>query len=104
MRGGPAEKVGLASLDVILAFDGQPVDHSSQLQWLASMGGVGKTVTLRVSRDGKPFDIKVTLGELKDPPVTPAAGRRGHGPPPGPPPPDPGTQQGPSGRGFSGRD
>jgi serine protease Do len=72
-RGGPADKVGLAPYDVILALDGQQVDHEPQLQWLASMAGVGKTVTLRVSRDGKPFDLKVTLGEL-------AEGR-----PPGPP-------------------
>ncbi len=77
-RGGPAEKVGLAPLDVILTFDGEPVDRASQLQWLASMAGVGKTVTLRVSREGKPFDIKVTLGELKDGPAP--AGHR-----PGPP-------------------
>ena len=82
-RGGPAEKVGLAPLDVILALDGQPIDRSSQLQWLASMGGVGKTVTLRVSRDGKTFDIKVALGELKDAP--PAAGHRPHGRPGEPP-------------------
>jgi serine protease Do len=64
--GGPADKVGLAPYDVILDFDGQPVDRSSQLTWLASMAGVGRTVTVRVSRDGKIFDLKVTLGQLKD--------------------------------------
>jgi len=74
--GGPADKVGLAPYDVILAFDGSPVDRGSQLQWLASMAGVGKTVTLRISRDGKVFDLKVTLGQLKDVPT--AAG--GHAP------------------------
>jgi serine protease Do len=76
-RGGPADKVGLAPLDVILSFDGEPVDRASRLQWLASMAGVGKTVTLRVSREGKPFDIKVTLAELKDAPAP--AGHRPHG-------------------------
>ncbi len=85
-RGGPAEKVGLAALDVILSFDGEPVDRATKLQWLASMAGVGKTVTLRVSRDGKPFDIKVTLGELKDAPAPaghrPGPPRRGGGDPP----------------------
>jgi serine protease Do len=80
--GGPADKVGLAQADVILAFDGQPVDRASQLQWLASMAGVGRTVTLRVSRDGKVFDLKVTLGQLKDPV---AGGRRGR-PAPAPEP------------------
>jgi serine protease Do len=81
--GGPASRVGLAAKDIILEFDGQPVERRSQLQWLASMGGVGKTVPLRVSRDGKVFDIKVTLGELADAP--PPAGRRPHGHPGGAP-------------------
>jgi serine protease Do len=66
---GPADKVGLTAQDVILEFDGKTVDRASQLQWLASMSGVGKTVTLRVSRDGKVFDIKVTLGQLKEAPT-----------------------------------
>jgi serine protease Do len=64
--GGPADKVGLTAQDVILEFDGKGVDRASQLQWLASMSGVGKTVTLRVSRDGKTFDIKVALGQLRE--------------------------------------
>ena len=71
--------------DVILAFDGQPIDKSTQLQWFASMAGVGRTVSVRVSRAGKEFDIKVTLGQLADVvPGTPPRGapRRGHGAPP----------------------
>jgi serine protease Do len=70
--GGPASKVGLSPGDVIVEFDGKPIDRGSQLQWLASMAGVGKTVTLRVSREGKLFDIKVTLGQLRE---TPSARR-----------------------------
>ncbi len=64
--GGPADRAGLAAGDVILAFDGKPVDRSSLLQWVASTTGVGKIVVLRVSRDGKVFDIKVTLGQLPE--------------------------------------
>jgi serine protease Do len=64
--GGPAQKAGLLAGDVILSFDGRATDRSSLLQWVASTTGVGKTVTLRVSRDGKPFDIKVMLGQLPD--------------------------------------
>jgi serine protease Do len=79
--GGPAQRAGLLAGDVILAFDGRPMDRSSLLQWVASTTGVGKTVTLRVSRDGKPFDIKVMLGQLPESgiprqraaPVAPAA-------------------------------
>jgi serine protease Do len=67
--GGPAQRAGLLPGDVILTFDGRPVDRSSLLQWVASTTGVGKTVTLRVSRDGKPFDLKVTLGQLPEGPL-----------------------------------
>ncbi|MFO0675526.1 MAG: trypsin-like peptidase domain-containing protein [Polyangiaceae bacterium] len=64
--GGPADKAGLTPADVIVAFDGNPVERGTHLQWLASTAGVGRTVTLRVSRAGKLFDIKVTLGLLED--------------------------------------
>jgi len=73
--GGPADKAKLEVGDVIVGFDGQAVERGSLLQWLASTAGVGKNVTVRVIRAGKPFDIKVTLGELKEPKTKPAAMR-----------------------------
>jgi len=63
---GPADKAGLKAGDVILAFDGQAIDRGTLLQWLASTSGVGRTVTLRVAREGKVFDQKVTLGLLDE--------------------------------------
>ncbi|HEY1690745.1 MAG TPA: trypsin-like peptidase domain-containing protein [Polyangiaceae bacterium] len=69
--GGPADKAGLLAGDVIVAFEGQPIDRSSRLQWLASTTGVGRTITVRVMREGKQFDQKVTLGQLPDPPTAP---------------------------------
>jgi serine protease Do len=51
---------------MIVAFDGTPIDHYSQLQWLASTAGVGRSVVVRVRRQGKVFDLKVTLGHLRD--------------------------------------
>lgn len=66
-RGGPADQAKLESGDLIVAFDGQTVEKSSLLQWKASMAGVGKQVNVRVVRQGKPMDVAVTLGELKDP-------------------------------------
>jgi serine protease Do len=65
--GGPAEKAKIEVGDVIIGFEGQTIDRGSLLQWLASTAGVGKTVTVRVLRAGKPVDLKVTLGELKEP-------------------------------------
>jgi serine protease Do len=64
---GPAAKAGLKPGDVIDAFEGTAVEGGS-LQWLASTAGVGRTVTLHVVREGKPFEVKVTLGLLEEPP------------------------------------
>lgn len=64
---GPADKAKLEAGDLIVAFDAQPIERSSLLQWKASTAGVGKTVSLRVVRQGKTFDLGVTLGELKEP-------------------------------------
>ena len=55
---------GLQAEDVILSFDGKPVPDPNQLRWLASLAGVGKTVTVRVQRLDKLFDVRVTLGPL----------------------------------------
>jgi len=65
--GGPADRAHLEPGDVILAFDGAPLLPGSLLRWLASTAGVGKVVTLRVSRYGKVFDTEVTLGQLAEP-------------------------------------
>jgi len=77
---GPAEKAKLEVGDLITQFDGQPIERSSLLQWKASTAGVGKTISLRVLRGGKPFDLNVTLGELKDQPVKKVARPRGQDP------------------------
>jgi serine protease Do len=81
--GGAADKAGLTPGDVILTFDGQSVDRGTHLQWLASTAGVGRTVTLRVSREGKVFDIKVTLGQLPDAAVPSSRRQGGREPLPG---------------------
>jgi len=64
--GGPADKAGLRPGDVIVAFDGTPIERFAQLQWLASTAGVGRTVMVRALRQGKVFDQKVTLGVLPE--------------------------------------
>jgi serine protease Do len=71
IAGGPAERAGLAVDDVILSVDGKPVSGPERLRWLASLAGVGSTVTVRVARGSRQFEIKVTLEELRTgpPPV-----------------------------------
>lgn len=66
--GGPAEKAGLAVDDVILSFQGEALPSPDRLRWLASLGGVGNTVTLRVARTGRVFDLQVKLDALPERP------------------------------------
>ncbi|MGD0675979.1 MAG: trypsin-like peptidase domain-containing protein [Polyangiaceae bacterium] len=70
--GGAADRSGLQPGDLILAFEGQTIDRSAQLQWLASTAGVGRSVTIHVQRAAARFETKVTLGQLDDTP----SGRR----------------------------
>lgn len=69
--GGPADRAGLQVDDVIEAFEGEALTGPERLRWVASLAGVGKPVTLRVSRGGRVFDLKVTLDELPDEPAAP---------------------------------
>jgi serine protease Do len=62
--GGGADRAGLQAEDVILSFDGKVVPDPNQLRWLASLAGVGRTVSVRVQRLDKIFDVRVTLGPL----------------------------------------
>jgi serine protease Do len=64
--GGAADKAGLSAGDVILGFEGKAIERKAQLQWQASTAGVGRTVTLRVQREAKQFDVKVTLAQLPE--------------------------------------
>jgi serine protease Do len=67
--GGPADNAGIKVGDVIEAFNGKPIGRGTELQWLASTAGVGKTVGVKVMRKGKAQDVKVTLGLLESPPT-----------------------------------
>jgi serine protease Do len=66
--GGPAEKAGLMVDDVILSFQGEALPSPDRLRWVASLAGVGKTVTLRVARAGRLFDLQVKLEALPERP------------------------------------
>jgi len=65
--GKAGDKAGLAVGDVILEFDGKPVKDKDHLRWLASIGGVNKTVGMTVVRGDRTFEMRITLGELESP-------------------------------------
>ena len=62
--GSPAEQVGLRKGDVIVEIDGQPIRDAEQVQQLVDAAGVGKTLTLRVIRDGQVRIFQVKTGVL----------------------------------------
>ena len=61
--GSPAARAGVLLGDVILAFDGQPVESPEDLLDLLIGDRVGRGVQLHVLRGGAAQDIVVTVGE-----------------------------------------
>jgi serine protease Do len=66
VKDGPAETAGLKQGDVIVEFDGKPVNDSADLPLLVARTPVGKSVSLTVIRDKKKENFSVTISELKD--------------------------------------
>ena len=63
---GPAARAGLQPGDVIMSFNGTPIQKSAELPWLASTVGIGKRVTLLVNRNGRRMTRGVVMGEFPD--------------------------------------
>ena len=59
----PGAKGGLKSQDIIVGIDGKPIDNADQLTMAVISHTPGQTVDLSIVRDGKPMDLKVTLGQ-----------------------------------------
>lgn len=64
--GGPAEKAGLKPGDVILSYNGKPIDNSNQLPPLVAATKPGSKASLEVWRDGKKQTMNVGIAELKE--------------------------------------
>jgi serine protease Do len=76
--GGPAERAGLKSGDVIVEFNGKPIKDSSELPLEVARVAPGKTAQVKILRDSKLSDVTVTVGELKESEVV-AEARQGQG-------------------------
>jgi len=62
----PASRAGLKRGDIILRVNGEPVSSANDLRLRISQTAPGTNVKLAISRDGKPQDISITLGEYRD--------------------------------------
>lgn len=65
-HGGPADKAGLESGDIILKFNGKKIENSNQLPPLVANLAPGTKVKLDIWRNGKHKQISVVLGNLNN--------------------------------------
>jgi serine protease Do len=72
----PAEKAGLKAGDVILEYDGKPVNEGNELPRFVAATPIDKKVRVLVFRDGKKQEFSVVIAKLKgdDSTATAAAG------------------------------
>jgi len=63
-KGGPAEKGGLETSDVVLKFDGKAVSNASELPLLVGATKPGKQVAVQVWRKGSATNLALTVGEV----------------------------------------
>ncbi|HEU4924940.1 MAG TPA: DegQ family serine endoprotease [Burkholderiales bacterium] len=65
-KGSPADKAGVEATDIILAFDGKPVESSSDLPRLVGSTRPGSQSTLDVWRKGQTRKLNITVAELQE--------------------------------------
>jgi serine protease Do len=75
--GGPAEKAGIRSGDVIIGFNGKEIRDEHELPQAVAATKPGKSVEVRLLREGKEMVIPVTITEMKGEPGKPAGAEEG---------------------------
>ena len=76
-KGGPAEKAGVETGDIILRFDGKPVSSSSELPRIVGSTKPGSRASIEIWRKGVTREVTVTVGELVEDRVASRSERRG---------------------------
>lgn len=66
MAGSPAEDAGLEAGDIVLEYDGDSVELSSDLPPMVGRTPVGETATLTVLREGREIELEVKIGKLPE--------------------------------------
>ncbi len=65
-KGGPAEKAGLRSRDILLSIDGRKVRAFSDIQAAVRLRKPGDKITLEIVRGGKVQNLEVVLGSAPE--------------------------------------
>lgn len=65
LAGYPAQEAGIKRGDVIVSFDGKPIEDVRALQRAVGRSPVGKPVEVRVYRGGQLQSVAVTVGEMR---------------------------------------
>ena len=84
VAGQPADQGGVKANDVVLAVNGTALEGPRDLQRIISSTPVGRTVKLKVWREGKPTELDVVVGAYQGAAVTRPTPRGPQTPPPGP--------------------
>jgi serine protease Do len=66
VAGGPAAKAGFEQGDIVTAINGQAVEDANDLTRKVANVPTGQTATFSVARQGKPMQVKVTIGTRPD--------------------------------------
>jgi len=65
-KGSPADKAGVEATDIIIGYEGKPVESSSDLPRLVGSTRPGAQAALEVWRKGQTRKLNVTVGELQE--------------------------------------
>jgi serine protease Do len=65
-KDSPAEKAGIEQGDIIVQYDGKDVADSKDLPRMVASTPVGKSVTVKLLRNGKPVEREVKVGEMEE--------------------------------------